>query len=148
MENEKTTKIPLTEQEYLSKLAYQLDYLAYDLEHDPLWFNNPNCNKNIELLRDFVTKYHPKTKFWRENMKKKVGDWSTEVEMDDEEAKNVCNLGKGAKCCAFLVLGSKGFRCIRVSSPMNSSIFARLEDGTMVAKGTGGWKGCAWEGII
>ena len=61
MENEKTTKIPGTEQEYLSKLAYQLDYLAYDLEHDPLWFNNPNCNKNIELLRDFVTKYHPQT---------------------------------------------------------------------------------------
>ena len=80
-------------------------------------------------------------------MEKVVGDWSTEVKMTDKEAKKICNLGKGSECCAFLVMGS-GFECIRLSYPANSSIFTRLEEGTMNAKGEGGWKGCAWEGSI
>jgi hypothetical protein len=79
-------------------------------------------------------------------MEKVIGDFSTEVKLTDTEAKEICNLGKGPECCAFLVMG-KGFVCIRLSS-MNSSIFTRLKEGTMNAKGEGGWKGCAWEGEI
>ena len=94
-----------------------------------------------------IRKQSNEDELWRRNMKKIVGAWSAEVEMNIEEAKNVCNLDEGAECCAFLVLDGKGFKCIRASSPMNSSIFTRLDNGTMVAKGTGGWKGCAWEGV-
>ena len=78
-------------------------------------------------------------------MKKIVGAWSTEVKLTDEEVKSICKLGQGPECCAFLVVGAKGFECIRMSYPANSSIFSRLEKGTMNAKGEGGWKGCAWE---
>lgn len=77
-------------------------------------------------------------------MKKIIGDWSTEVRMSSDEAKEICNLGKGSECCAFLVVGGDGFECIRMSYPMNGSIFTRLEEGTMNAKGEGGWEGCAW----
>ena len=80
-------------------------------------------------------------------MKKIVGDWETTVIMTDEEAKTICKLGKGSKCCAFLVMG-KQFECIRLAYPTNSSVFKRLEEETMNAKGEGGWKGCAWEGEI
>jgi len=78
-------------------------------------------------------------------MKKIIGDWSTEVLLEGEEPKEICKLGQGSKCCAFLVVGGKGFECIRMSYPNNSTIFSRLEKGTMNAKGEGGWKGCAWE---
>ena len=81
-------------------------------------------------------------------MEKIVGDYSTEVKMSGDEAKEICRLGQGEKCCAFLVVGGNGFECIRMSYPANGSIFSRLEDGTMNAKGKGGWKGCSWEGSI
>ena len=81
-------------------------------------------------------------------MEKIVGDYSTEVKMSGDEAKEICRLGQGEKCCAFLVVGGNGFECIRMSYPANGSIFSRLEDGTMNAKGEGGWKGCSWEGSI
>jgi len=81
-------------------------------------------------------------------MEKVVGDSSTEVKLTDEEAKDICRLGQGEKCCAFLVMTSTGFECIRLSYPANGSIFDRLEKGTMNAKGKGGWKGCAWEGQL
>lgn len=81
-------------------------------------------------------------------MEKVVGDFSTEVKLSTEEAKDVCRLGQMEKCCAFLVMAPGGFECIRLSYPANSSIFSRLEKGTMNANGRGGWKGCAWEGEI
>lgn len=81
-------------------------------------------------------------------MEKIVGDFSTEVKLSAEEAKDICHLGKGEKCCAFLVMSPTGFECIRLSYPVNSTIFDRLEKGTMNAKGRGGWAGCAWEGEI
>jgi hypothetical protein len=76
-------------------------------------------------------------------MEKIVGDYSTEVKLTDEEANNICHIGQGAKCCAFLVMAPTGFECIRMSYPANGSIFTRLKAGTMTAKGEGGWKGCA-----
>jgi hypothetical protein len=81
-------------------------------------------------------------------MEKIIGDFGTEVRMTGDEVKEICKLGKGAECCAFLVCGSNGFECIRMSYPNNSTIFARLEAGTMNAKGEGGWAGCAWEGEL
>lgn len=78
-------------------------------------------------------------------MEKIIGDWSTEVRMTTEEAKEICKLGGGEECCAFLVCGAHGFNCLRMGYPANTSIFERLEKGTMKAKGEGGGKGCAWE---
>jgi len=81
-------------------------------------------------------------------MEKIVGDWRTEVKMSADEAKEVCKMGSGEEGCAFLVCGAGGFECIRMSYPANGSIFSRLKDGTMKAKGEGGWAGCAWHGEI
>lgn len=77
-------------------------------------------------------------------MKKIVGDFTTEILLSKEEAVSICNLGKGSECCAFLVCGTDGFECIRMSYPRNSSIFNRLDEGTMNAKGRGEWAGCPW----
>jgi len=81
-------------------------------------------------------------------MEKVVHDYATEVKLTSDEAKDICNLGQGEKCCAFLVHGMNGFECIRMSYPNNSSIFTRLDEGTIHAKGRGGWVGCAWEGEL
>ena len=81
-------------------------------------------------------------------MKKIVGDRSSIVKLNDTETREICRIGKGSECCAFLVAGHDGFRCIRMLYPMNSTIFSRLKEGTMNAKGEGGWRGCAWEGQI
>lgn len=81
-------------------------------------------------------------------MEKIVGEWSTEVKLTGDEAKEICRVGKGSECCAFLIIAPRGFRCIRMSYPHNSLIFSRLREGTMNAKGEGGWEGCAWEGEI
>ena len=78
-------------------------------------------------------------------MEKIVGDWSTEVRLSAGEAKEICRLGQGEKCCAFLTAGGNGFECIRMSYPANSSIFKRLEEGTINAKGKGRWARCPWE---
>ena len=81
-------------------------------------------------------------------MERVIGDYSTEVKMSLEEAESVCRLGQMEKCCAFLIAGGNGFECIRMSYPANDLIFKRLKEGTMNAKGEGGWKGCAWEGQL
>lgn len=70
------------------------------------------------------------------------------VSLIDREPENICKLGQGPSCCAFLTMSANGFECIRMASPINRNIFDRLEKGTMNAKGTGGWEGCAWEGEI
>lgn len=78
-------------------------------------------------------------------MKKIVSDWATSVEMEADEAKSICKLNQGESCCAFLAMAPTGFICIRMDYPMNSTIFSRLKEGTMNAKGEGLWSGCAWE---
>ena len=77
-------------------------------------------------------------------MEKIIHDFTTEVRMSSDEAKSICRLGKMEECCAFLVCGSQGFECIRMSYPMNGTIFKRLEEGSMNAKGQGKWEGCPW----
>jgi len=81
-------------------------------------------------------------------MEKTISDFKTIVKLSEDEAKEVCHLGQGKACCAFLVFGMGGFECIRMSYPANGYIFSRLKNGTMVAAGEGGWKNCAWEGRI
>lgn len=78
-------------------------------------------------------------------MEKIIGAFSTEVKLTHDEARNICRLGQGEECCAFLVCGGDGFSCVKMDYPSNMPICSRLEKGTMNAKGEGGWKGCAWE---
>ncbi len=81
-------------------------------------------------------------------MEKVIGECSTNVKLSDAEAKEICRLRQGGECCAFLAFGVDGFECIRMDYPNNTTIFARLKNGSMRAKGAGGWKNCAWEGEI
>ena len=78
-------------------------------------------------------------------MEKIIGDFGTLIKMDVEEATKVCRLGQGEKCCAFLVMGTT-FECCRMVSAFSMQIFNRLGQGSMKAKGEGGWEGCPWEG--
>ena len=78
-------------------------------------------------------------------MTKVEHDFTTEYLMEDEEAKEICRLGQSEKCCAFLVCGIKGFECVRMSADMSMTIFNRLEEGTMNARGEGEWEGCPWK---
>jgi len=78
-------------------------------------------------------------------MNKVVGEYSTVIEFENEEPKEICKLGLGQECCAFLVCGFTGFECWRMNYPDNTTIFSRLEAGTMNAKGIGEWAGCPWK---
>lgn len=78
-------------------------------------------------------------------MNRVIHDWATEVQLSKDEAEDICKLGQGEECCAFLTMSHLGFECIRMSYNMNSDIFSGLKDGTMNAKGEGCWKGCPWE---
>ena len=68
----------------------------------------------------------------------------TVVMLDKEDAVKVCRLGQGAGCCAFLTCGANGFECEKKTS-LGPIIADRLAKGLFVAKGEGGWEGCAWE---
>lgn len=68
------------------------------------------------------------------------------IRLSPQEAKDICRIGQGKECCAFLVSGAGGFHCWKRFFPDNSSIHFKLEQGTMNAKGMGGWEGCRWEG--
>ena len=78
-------------------------------------------------------------------MDKIIGDSSTLVTLSGDEVKDICKLGQGDKCCAFIVMSPTGFECIKMGYPANVAIHKRLKEGTMNAKGEGGWKDCAWE---
>ncbi len=65
------------------------------------------------------------------------------IKISDSDVKEVCRIGQGEKCCAYLVVGGKGFECVKNCD--GGVISARLKAGTMRAKSKGGWKGCHWE---
>lgn len=67
------------------------------------------------------------------------------MKLTDDYVKQICRLGQGENCCAFLVIGSKGFECALRSPELSRIIIFRLENGAMSAKGRGKWKGCHWE---
>lgn len=76
------------------------------------------------------------------------------VELTNDEALSVCKVGKGSECCAYIVMGkSKKFECLRMVADKavgldGRSLAQQIVDGTMSAKGLGGWEGCIWEGEI
>ena len=57
-----------------------------------------------------------------------------EGKMNKDYAKETCKIGHGEECCAFLVMGPKGFECAKGTS-MHDIINVRLAEGTMNAKG-------------
>lgn len=67
----------------------------------------------------------------------------TEVRLTNEEATDICRLEQKENRCAFLTFDEKGFACIR-DSDLKDVILDKIKDGTMSAKGEGGWEGCAW----
>lgn len=73
-----------------------------------------------------------------------MDDTDVFVGLSKEEATTVCHIGEGAKCCAFLAVGSKGLECLKMTS-VRPAIAARLKAGTMAARGTGGGVGCKHE---
>ena len=77
-------------------------------------------------------------------MKKRIGEFSTNILLEGNEPKDICRLGQMEKCCAFLVCGKDGFECIRMDYH-NSTVFRRLDEGTMNAKGQGEWEECPWK---
>ena len=67
----------------------------------------------------------------------------------NEEALEVCRVGQGDKCCAYIVTGGRGMECAKedavLAVGMNGRTLAQqIEDGTMISKGLGGWRGCPY----
>ena len=60
---------------------------------------------------------------------------STIHELTDAQAKEICRIGKGPECCPFLVMGSKGFECVKENISVGDLIRGRIKAGTMNAKG-------------
>ena len=52
--------------------------------------------------------------------------------MDDKFVKETCKIGQGAECCRYLVCGSKGFECGKLSG-LKYVISAQAR--TMIAQG-------------
>ena len=76
-------------------------------------------------------------------MKKIIRDKYATVVLEGEEPIDICRLGGGTECCAFLLAGHDGFECCKMDS-LGDSIRERLLLDTMVSKGVGEWEGCAW----
>ena len=47
---------------------------------------------------------------------------------------NVCKIGKGANCCKYLVCGSKGLECAKIS-PENKEVIDKVWGPDKVAQG-------------
>ncbi len=54
--------------------------------------------------------------------------------IDDKDITEVCKLGQGEECCAYLILGSSGAKCAK-GTMLAYNIELRLANGTMNAKG-------------
>lgn len=50
-------------------------------------------------------------------MKVKVFDWFTEIFPDDNEIKELCNIGQGADTCVWLIVSGRGFECTYHNKP-------------------------------
>jgi len=78
-------------------------------------------------------------------MKKIVKEWSTMIELNNREAVEICKLGLGSRCCAFLVSEEGKFKCWKRNYPHNIAIIKGMENKTIKTKGEGEWKGCPWD---
>ena len=79
-------------------------------------------------------------------MQKQTNDFTGTLLIDYREA-DVCRIGQGKKCCAYLACSAKGLCCER-RSEFGGIIESKLAAGTMTSRGAGGWEGCAFEGVI
>lgn len=76
-------------------------------------------------------------------MKKIIKGQYTTVVLEDKEPEEICKLGQGPECCAFLVVGPDGFECCKMDI-LGNNIRERLLLGSMIAEGAGEWEGCPW----
>ena len=51
----------------------------------------------------------------------------------NEQVKNVCKAGQGNACCRYLVIGTRGFECVR-DTEMKAYLDARVAMEMMVAR--------------
>ena len=51
----------------------------------------------------------------------------------NEQVKNICKAGQGNACCRYLVIGTRGFECVK-QSDMREYLDARVAMETMVAR--------------
>ena len=68
-------------------------------------------------------------------MKVIVSDLYTEIFPDEEEIKNLCQIGKGPETCVWLICGRKGFECTYYDKPI--SLLLRWREGETTAKRDG-----------
>ncbi len=54
--------------------------------------------------------------------------------IESKHAKEICKVGQGEECCAFLMMGANGFECAK-GTRAHAIINLRLAEGTMNAKG-------------
>lgn len=59
--------------------------------------------------------------------------------ISDDHLKDVCKMGQGAECCAWLYVDGSGFQCAKANTPMMLSIIPRLEHMTAKGDNCGGW---------
>lgn len=52
----------------------------------------------------------------------------------DDRLREICKLGKGAKCCRYLACGANGFICLK-NQPEAATIALRIKQGTFNATG-------------
>lgn len=55
--------------------------------------------------------------------------------MRPKHVDEVCKLGTGDACCAYLTVGGGGFYCVKLHDTFRPMIDKRLKAGTMNAKG-------------
>ena len=52
----------------------------------------------------------------------------------NEHIKNVCKIGQGHECCRYLVMGGRGFECVKHTA-LATTLDLRVETETIVARG-------------
>lgn len=68
-------------------------------------------------------------------MEATIGEFSTDIRLTGEEAKEFCKPGTGADTCIWLVVDTKGICCTFYNKPY--VLVTRWEDGLTVAKRDG-----------
>lgn len=53
----------------------------------------------------------------------------------NEHIKNICKIGQGADCCKYLVMGAKGFECMKVDQANKQVIDYNWKTTPHVAQG-------------
>jgi len=57
-----------------------------------------------------------------------------ESKVSDEDLDALCKIGQGKACCRYLVMGTGGFECIKLTS-MKSTVDEKVELGEFNAQG-------------